>query len=202
MSTQADKLVADYLKRLNAELRGLPRARRRELMEEISEHIAAARAEFDSENEARIRTLLDQLGEPGDIAAEALEREGVKPPGRWLDVLTLILLPLGGIILPVVGWVIGVVLLWMSETWTSREKLIGTFVVPGGLALPAFLGTIATSGAGGSCGGRVGGPVTCTDEGRSRALEIGGSVLLIALFAAAIASAAFLARRRAARLQV
>jgi hypothetical protein len=39
----------------------------------------------------------------------------------------------------VVGWVIGVVLLWLSPTWTAREKLIGTFVVPGGLALPISL---------------------------------------------------------------
>jgi hypothetical protein len=202
MSTKLDKLVADYISRLNEELRGLPRARRRELVEEIAEHIAAARAEFDREDEARIRTLLDQLGTPGDIAAEALEREGVKPRGRWLDVLTLILLPVGGVILPLLGWVIGVVLLWMSATWTSREKLIGTFVVPGGLALPAFLGTVAGSGGGGSCGGRIGGPVTCTDEGPSRVLEIGGAVLLVALVVAAIASAAFLARRRAARLQV
>lgn len=201
MSTKADKRVDDYLKRLNAELRGLPRARRRELVEEISEHIAAARAEFDREDEARIRTLLDHLGEPGDIAAEALEREGVKPRGRWLDVLALILLPLGGLLFPVLGWVIGVVLLWMSETWTSREKLIGTLVVPGGLALPVFLGGIATSGAGGSCGGRVGGPVTCTDEGRSWVLEVGGAALLIALVVAAVVSPAFLARRRSARLQ-
>jgi hypothetical protein len=199
VTTKADKLLDDYLKRLNAELRGLSQARRRELVEEISEHITAARAEFDLEDEARIRTLLDQLGEPRDIAAEALEREGVKPRGRWLDVLALILLPVGGIVLPVIGWVIGVVLLWMSETWTSREKLIGTLVVPGGLALPAFLGTIATSG--GSCGGPVGGPVTCPDEGPGL-LEIAGVVLLVALFVAAIASAVFLARRRAARLQV
>jgi uncharacterized membrane protein len=199
MSTNADKLVDDYLKRLNAELRGLPRARRRELVEEISEHIAAARAEFDREDEARIRTLLDQLGEPGDIAAEAREREGVRPRGRWPDVLALILLPLGGVIFPVVGWVVGVVLLWMSETWTVREKLIGTFIVPGGLALPAFLGTIGTSEGG--CGQRLGGPVTCTG-GRSRVLEVGGIVLVVVLLVATLVSTAFLARRRAMRLQV
>jgi HAAS domain-containing protein len=199
VTTKADKLVDDYLKRLTDELHSLPRTRRRELVEEISEHIAEARAELDSEDEARIRTLLDQLGEPGDIAAEARDREGVKPRGRWLDVLALILLPLGGIVFPVAGWVVGVVLLWMSETWTVREKLIGTFVVPGGLALPAFLGTIGTSEGG--CGQRVGGPVACTG-GRSRVLEIGGIALVVVLLAASIVSTAFLARRRAMRLQV
>ena len=33
MAAKADKLVSDYLKRLNGELRGFPRARRRELVE-------------------------------------------------------------------------------------------------------------------------------------------------------------------------
>jgi uncharacterized membrane protein len=60
MSSTADKLVEDYLKRLNAELRGLPRARRRELVEEISAHIAEARADLETEDEAEIRTLLDR----------------------------------------------------------------------------------------------------------------------------------------------
>src|SRR3954452_7606151 len=37
------------------------------------------------------------------------------------------------VLLPVV-WVVGVVLLWRSPVWTTRDKLIGTLVVPGGLA--------------------------------------------------------------------
>jgi uncharacterized Tic20 family protein len=36
-------------------------------------------------------------------------------------------------LLPLV-WVLGVVLLWRSRAWTTRDKLIGTLVVPGGLA--------------------------------------------------------------------
>jgi hypothetical protein len=64
MASTADKLVADYLKRLNGELRGLSRVRRRELVDEISEHIAEARADLESENEAAIRTLLDASGNP------------------------------------------------------------------------------------------------------------------------------------------
>jgi hypothetical protein len=37
------------------------------------------------------------------------------------------------VLLPLV-WVVGVVLLWRSRAWTPRDKLIGTLVVPGGLA--------------------------------------------------------------------
>ena len=36
-------------------------------------------------------------------------------------------------------WLVGVVLLWISSAWTRREKVIGTLVIPGGLALPMFL---------------------------------------------------------------
>ena len=71
MSTSADKLVEDYLDRLERELADFPSARRRELVQEISEHIAEARAGLESENEAEIRNLLDRMGDPADIAAEA-----------------------------------------------------------------------------------------------------------------------------------
>jgi hypothetical protein len=51
----------------------------------------------------------------------------------------LILLLVGGLILPLFGWVIGLVLLWVSSAWNVRDKIIGTVFWPGGLALPLFL---------------------------------------------------------------
>lgn len=63
----------------------------------------------------------------------------------WLDVFTPILLLVGGLLLPFVGWLIGIVLLWASHAWTLRDKLIGTLVLPGGLMLPVFLLTAAWS---------------------------------------------------------
>lgn len=41
-------------------------------------------------------------------------------------------------LLPLV-WVVGVVLLWRSRAWTRRDKLIGTLVVPGGLAFVIYV---------------------------------------------------------------
>ena len=64
MASKPDKLVAEYLKRLNAEIRDLPRSRRQELVEEISGHIAEARADLESEDETTIRALLDRRGSP------------------------------------------------------------------------------------------------------------------------------------------
>ena len=42
------------------------------------------------------------------------------------------------VLLPVL-WVVGVVLLWRSRAWTTRDKLIGTLVVPGGLAYVMYV---------------------------------------------------------------
>jgi hypothetical protein len=51
---------------------------------------------------------------------------------RW----ALVLLTLGSLV-SWVGWVGGVLLLWASDRWTRRDKLLGTLVLPGGL-LPAW----------------------------------------------------------------
>jgi uncharacterized membrane protein len=130
--------VDAYLRELDHELRDLPPARRRELVEEIREHIDGALEETGAGNEVDVRNVLERLGDPADIAAEARERFGVRPvkPGVR-EVLALILLPIGGF-LWLVGWVVGAVLLGTSSIWTGREKVIGLLVVPGGL-LPAFL---------------------------------------------------------------
>lgn len=82
--------------------------------------------------------MLERVGDPTEIAAEARQRFGIqrtKPGVR--ETLTLILLLLGGL-LYIVGWVVGAILLATSNVWTSREKVIGLLVVPGGL-LPAVL---------------------------------------------------------------
>ena len=153
MKPAADRLVDEYLKRLDDELTGLPRARRRELVEEIAEHISEARSALPREGEAEIRTLLDQVGDPADIAAEARERFGIRTRRRGVtEIFALILLLAGGFVF-VVGWFVGLVLLWVSEAWTTREKLVGTLVVPGGLA-PAFYFTFAAVDSPDSATGR------------------------------------------------
>ena len=140
MTTTVDALVDRYLTDLEAELRGLPADRRREILDEVGEHIAAARAALDAETEAAIRTVLERLGDPADIAAEARARFGIpaqpaKPATPWLEAVALVLL-----LLPFLGWVVGVILVWLSRTWTTREKAIGTVLAlgVGALALVAL----------------------------------------------------------------
>lgn len=40
--------------------------------------------------------------------------------------------------IPLVGWVAGVVLLWASPRWRWGDKLVGAAVWPGGLLIPAL----------------------------------------------------------------
>jgi uncharacterized membrane protein len=182
MTTTADTLVDNYLRDLEAELRDLPAVRRREILDEVGEHITAARAAQDTQSEAAIRTVLERLGDPADIAAEARERFGVpaeptKPATPWLEVITLVAL-----VVPFLGWLVGVVLVWLSRRWTTRDKLIGTI---GGLSwVVAGLGTTTESRPVGS--GSAGlGPIVL--------------ILIIATFVLPYATAIYLAIRLRAR---
>ena len=198
MKPTTDRLVDDYLKQLDSELAGLPRLRRREIVEEISGHISEARATSPSQDEAEVRTLLDRLGDPAEIAGEARERFGVQPgKSRALEIATLILLLVGGVVLPVIGWLIGVVLLWVSDAWNRRDKLIGTLVVPGGLLLPVALLTMATSAEGG-CSTPV--PTRGVSEaapciGGSGGINVLSLIAMTLLLIAPLATTAYLARR-------
>jgi len=162
MSTTPDKLVERYLKHLDVELDDLPRDRRREILDEIAGHITEARAGLEHESEADVRNILEGLGDPAEIAVDARERFDVQPaasappykPG-WMEVGALVLLLAGAVILPIFGWLIGVVLLWLSNAWNVRDKVIGTLFVPGGLGVPIAVMVLATSGGGGSCIGPI-----------------------------------------------
>jgi hypothetical protein len=60
-------------------------------------------------------------------------------------VITLVVL-----LIPVLGWVVGVILLWLSHGWTTREKRIGTLLALGVGAL-AWLPSQARSSGYGRC---------------------------------------------------
>jgi len=132
MMTDSQGLIDRYLKELERELSALPRARRREVMDDVRAHISEARSEAGND-ESAVRELLDRLGDPTEIAEDARDRFGVRPvKAGFMEVAALILLPVGGLILPFVGWFVGVVFLWVSPAWNARDKVIGTLFVPGG----------------------------------------------------------------------
>jgi hypothetical protein len=76
-----------------------------------------------------------------------------------LEIAAVILLLIGGF-LAGIGWVIGVVLLWISPRWRLSDKLLGTLIWPGGLAgvFVVFGGAalLATSTSAGPCASAAG----------------------------------------------
>lgn len=178
--TAVDSLVADYLSRLERAAAGLPPDRRAELLEEIGEHISSAQPG----DEAAARTLLDRLGEPEEIVAVAREdlpapygppSPAWAPPARrgtGLELAAVLMLTLGSVFPPLVGWVVGVVLLWVSPLWRVREKLLGTLVWPGGPGGVLVFGGALVSGVGGDEECRtVGGTTTCSTSTSGASLD-------------------------------
>ena len=77
-----DTIVSAYFARLRRALAPLPRSRRNQLLEDLREHVTVARGGLSQETELSVREILEHLGTPEDIAAEALA-DSARPPGRW-----------------------------------------------------------------------------------------------------------------------
>ena len=147
---EADVLLRDYIRRLEAAAWPLAAERRIELAGEVREHIETALAKAGSRDETTIRNVLERLGPPEEIVAAEAEpgsapvtatigqRSGQSPWGP-LEVVALLLLTVGAVLLPVVGPLFGLVFVWLSGQWTTRNKLIATVIVGLFLLLPVLL---------------------------------------------------------------
>ena len=190
----ADRSVDRYLRDLKEDVRDLSKAQQRELVGEITEHVDSALAEMPTHTEADVRNFLEHLGDPADIANEARERLGIHRAKAGLrEYAAVILLPIGGIIIPILGWIVGLILLWSSPVWTSRDKWIGSLIIPGGLLLPGELllypSTVCSSP---SVNGQVVTDTCANPSGLHQAVVM----LVFALVVAApIVTAIYLARR-------
>ena len=154
------RVVRDYLDELDRELAGVP--------DEVRQGIVAGIAEeLEGLDAAAATSRITTLGDPAFIAAEA--RAGVAPKStgpkstgpksttvvlappraseqRWYVVVTTALLYFGGLVVPLVGWVVGIMMLWASPLWTRNEKLIAAIVPPAVGVL--LFGILALAGSG------------------------------------------------------
>ena len=80
--TDIDALCADYLSRLDAALSDRSVRQRQQIVEQITEHLNEARAELPVQSEAAVRSILERMGSPEDIAAAAAfgGTTGTSPP--------------------------------------------------------------------------------------------------------------------------
>jgi hypothetical protein len=190
---ETDRLVDDYLRRLERAAAHMQLARRTELVAEIRGHIETALAEEQAAGEAAVRNVLDRLGPPEEIVEAA---EPPSPPSdRRAGVLEIVAVL--ALIVPVIGWLIGTVLVFVSRMWSRRDKLIGAVL----MWLPiVMLGLSFT--AGGPSGGEESTPPG-DDRPVGEKVEdpmLPGPVELV-LFVAGLPSALYLAwqlRRRPA----
>ena len=150
-AVSSDRLVSEYLSQLHAAAWVLPADRRtalvdgarRRLYDEIGDDAAAART----------RAAIDSLGPPEDAVRREAETLGptvpVPPPplSVWgsREVAAVLLLAIGGLALPIVGPVVGLALAWMSDRWTTTERLVATVLA----VAPLVLIAVASAALGG-----------------------------------------------------
>lgn len=128
----AHQVVDGYLARLDQALADLPAGRRTELLDDVRQHIAQARAGLTNETDADLLNILDKLGDPADIAADARDRLGAQPAPPALPPGVL---EIAAIVALVLVWPAGVALVWLSSAWSQKDKLVATVLIPA-----AFLG--------------------------------------------------------------
>lgn len=200
-------LAVEYLRRLCRAGNRLPPERRDELLADIEGYLAEAIPPGASDEQAL--EVLERLGPPGDII-EAEQPSATAQTDRrgWREWGAVFLLALGGFAVGV-GWLVGLVLLWSSRLWTTRDKLVGTLIVPGGIA--TALVVLVLTGTkrrcktltefGTSTGAPVGHPIMhCTPSAGPSAVTTALHVALIVFCVVGpVLSAVYLARRARAR---
>ncbi|MBO0708990.1 MAG: hypothetical protein J2P43_01045 [Candidatus Dormibacteraeota bacterium] len=98
-------------------------------------------------------------------------------------------------------WPVGVICLWLSDTWTTRQKWLGTLVVPGGVwiaywtfLLTAQRSTMACSG--GVVNGHVAQQACSPPSWVSSVVDAALLVLFLAPIAVGVYLGAVVVRRR------
>lgn len=177
MTEPSPQIVKSYLAQLERALDTVPQEVAREIINGVAEELSGLDATAASER-------IELLGDPVFIAAEARAEAGAgaapvpsesgfaasgsaasgpaasgsATPGgpRWYTVLASLLVALGGVLIPVLGWVMGLAMVWLSKTWHRWEKWVATllppvvaaFAIAPGLVSSAVSGAQAEGGAG------------------------------------------------------
>jgi hypothetical protein len=149
------RVVQAYLAQLDTALVGVADATAHDIRAAIAEEFAGLDAPTAA---ARI----EQLGDPFFIAAEA--RDASQNPDTDTDrsslpqtsatpthgdgvgvgyiLLASLLVALGGLVIPVLGWVVGIVLVLVSTAWTRVEKWIAILLPIATLLLAAMIAIV------------------------------------------------------------
>ncbi len=139
----AAELRDDYLRRLDAAMGSLPHALAVDIRSGIAE-------ELDGLDETAMAGRIAELGAPADVASAAAAEASAAPPTalsaglssapsahvdprqspletRGFAIASAIALGLGGLVVPVAGWLVGIGMVSYSRMWRLREKLWAVF---------------------------------------------------------------------------
>ncbi len=186
-------LAEAWLEELDREAAALRPAERSELVADLRAHLTEALPA--GAGEAEVRNALDRLGDPAQIVDEAAGPQPAPARRGKLEWSAIVLVLAGGLLYGV-GWLVGVVLLWTSKTWTVRDKLIGTLVPPGGLLAAGAALLYGLGGAAQVCtsGPPPNGKTVCAG-GLSTAQTVAFFAFLTASLILPMLTAVYLARR-------
>lgn len=131
----------DYLDRLDAALAGVDASTRADIVSGAREALIGRDADAVA---ARIR----ELGDPDFIAAAAAavpvaaaeaSPDGTprtrRPEPAGLAIVAAVLVMIGGALVPILGALVGYVLMWISSAWTTRQKMIATLAPAAAVAI-------------------------------------------------------------------
>ncbi|MBO9627098.1 MAG: hypothetical protein J7484_12080 [Microbacterium sp.] len=147
---EATRLRDDYLTRLDEAMRTLPHGVAGDIRSGIAEELSG----LDADAAAR---RIAQLGDPVDIAREAADEVPAPPvvvvspvaassavaptpttASRRFAIAAALTLGFGGILVPIVGWVAGMVLVCLSPLWKAWEKAVA-ILLPLGVVVLSWL---------------------------------------------------------------
>lgn len=114
----------------------------------------------------------------------------------------LVLMTLGSFVVPAIGWLVGVALMWTSPWLRMREKVMATVFVPGGVGGLFILAFLPVSYCSTTTSGSSNGPVVVQDtcpqvDVTLRRLEVGVGIVL-ALVALVLPIVLYVVARRRA----
>lgn len=130
--SHAEEIIQEYLRKVEAELGTVPAEQRDEIVDDLRAHIDEAIGNPERATEADVRNVLERLGDPATLAAEARTRSdaGLSPVSTAPTTLSKRpgVLEIVAIVLTALFWPVGVVLAWASDRWRTRDKVVATLI--------------------------------------------------------------------------
>ena len=123
------KLASQYLKELDSALAASPRAVRDDIVADIA-------GELRGLSETAARERIARLGDPRAIAADAVAEERTEaargPVTKAYPTVTAVVLTAGWYVVPVFGWIAGLIMIGVGERWTGSVKRTAILVSTAG----------------------------------------------------------------------